>query len=185
MSPFTEQPTGAAADADWERVRRLAVRFGMGAGVVCAAWIVFLQLSGNNAFGPKQLLGLLAVPFAAVGSQWLLRAATAPARPGIGRTLAVGGLTVLLAATIASASTWALAHAVGTSGLTLARSEMVEIVRVEQAHRDKLKRNPQLEQQEIQQATQLPIGRLAFGTFVYTVMLGMLAAIPAGLFLRK
>jgi hypothetical protein len=185
MSPLKEPPAGLVETSRPALVRRLALRFGVGAGVVCAAWLLFLQLTGNNAFGPKQLMGLLAVPFAAAGSQWWLRRTVAPARPGVGRTLAVGTLTVLLAAAIAAASTWSLAHAVGDHGLALARAEMTDIVRVEQQQRAKEKRNAQLEQQELQQAAALSTGRLAFGTFAYAVLLGMMLTVPSGLFLRK
>lgn len=161
------------------------MRFGVGAGIVCAAWLLFLQLTGNNAFGPKQIMGLLAVPFAAVGSQWWLRYTLAPVRPGVGRMLAVGGLTALLAASLAAASTWGLAHGVGEGGLRLARTEMVEIQRIMQQGRDKAKRNAQLERKELQQAAALSIGQMATNTFSYAVLLGLLAAIPAGIFLRK
>lgn len=185
MSPASKPAVSLAEPVAAPSAGQVALRFGVGAGLVCAAWVVFLQLTGNNAFGPKQIMGLLAVPLAAMGSQWWLRYRLAPALPGVGRMLAVGSLTVLLAAGLAAASAWGLAYGAGEKSLKLAQAEMVEIVRVEQQQRDPQKRNPQLEQRELQQATTVSIGGFAFGTFVRAVMLGLLAAIPAGIFLRK
>jgi hypothetical protein len=166
-------------------VLRLALRFGVGAGLVCAAWLLFLQLSDNNPFSPKQIMGLLVVPFVAAGSQWFLRHKVAPARPGIGRALAVGGLTILIAASLAAASTWGLAHGVGDQELARSRNELIEITRVQQKLRPKEKRNAEFEKQELQQAAALSINDLAKGTFTWTVLLGLMLAVPSGIFLRK
>ncbi|QKG51584.1 DUF4199 domain-containing protein [Hymenobacter sp. BRD67] len=166
-------------------VRRLALRFGVGAGIACASWLLFLQLSGNNALGPKQLLGELLVPMFAAGSQWVLRRKLAPEKPGVGRSLAVGGLTVLLAATIAAASMWSLAHGAGEPALARNRAEQIEIVRVQQEMRAKEKRNQQFEQDELRQAASISVATLARGTFTYVLILGMLGGVPSGLFLRK
>src|SRR5947208_806332 len=94
--PPKPQPTASGSGA----VGRLALRFGVGAGIVCGLWLLFLYYTNNEPFSPKQIMGILVVPFAAAGSQWLLRREAAPARPGIGRSLAVGSLTVVLAAVI-------------------------------------------------------------------------------------
>ncbi|MDO7884449.1 DUF4199 family protein [Hymenobacter cheonanensis] len=166
-------------------VGQLALRFGAGAGLLCAAWLLFLLWSGNNPFSPKQIMGLLTVPFIAAGSQWLLRRKMAPVRPGVGRTLAVGGLTVLLAALLAALSVWGLAHAVGEPTLAQNRRELIEITRVQQNLRPKEKRNPQFEQQELDQAAALSATDMARGTFTWTVLLGLLLALPSGIFLRK
>lgn len=185
MTPLNELPAGLTTTTGAAAVRRLGLQFGLGAGLVCVAWLVFLQVSGNNPFSPKQLMGLLVVPFAAAGSQWLLRRAVAPARPGVGRTLAVGSLVVVVAATIAAAGTWGMGRALGEQALAPSRAELLEITRVQQRGRDKAKRNAAFEQQELQQAANLTLADLARGTFTYTVILGLLGAIPAGLFLRK
>ena len=178
-------PSGLERPSGSNEVGRLALRFGVGAGVACALWFLFLHLSGNNAFGPKQLLGQMLVPMAAAGSQWMLRRKVAPARPGVGRALAVGSLTVVLAATIAAASLWGLAHGVGESALARNRAEMEEIVRVQQRIRPKEKRNAQFEAEELRQVGNLSIGNMALGTFTRVLILGMIGAVPAGLFLRK
>ncbi len=164
---------------------RLGLRFGVGVGIACAAWLLFLQLSDNNAFGPKQLMGQLLVPLAVAGSQWLLRYKLAPQRPGVGRTLAVGWLTAVVAALIAGGSVWGLAHGVGEASLAKNRAEMIEIVRVQQEVRDKRKRNVQFEAQELRQMAELSIGDLALGTFTRVLLLGVVLAVPSGLFLRK
>ena len=183
------QPQDSTSEVREENTRasglvlRLALRFGV--GLVCAAWLLFLQWSGNNPFSPKQLMGLLIVPFVAAGSQWFLRQKVAPARPGIGRALAVGGLTVVIAAALAAASTWGLAHGVGDQELARSRHELMEITRVQQKLRPKEKRNAEFEKQELQQAAALSINDLAKGTFTWTVLLGLLLAVPSGIFLRK
>jgi hypothetical protein len=164
---------------------RLALRFGAGAGLVCAAWLLFLQWSGNNPFSPKQIMGLLVVPFVAAGSQWFLRRKMAPVRPGVGRTLAVGGLTVVLAALLAAASVWGLAHVVAEPVLAQNRRELIEITRVQQRLRPKEKRNAEFEKQELAQAANLSVADMARGTFTWTVLLGLMLALPSGIFLRK
>lgn len=185
MVPLNERPAGLADTSASAAVGQLALRFGVGAGVACALWLLFLQVSGNNPFGPKQLLGQLLVPMAAAGSQWVLRRRVAPARPGIGRALAVGGLTVVVAAVLAAASLWGLAHGVGEPALARNRVEMEEIVRVQQRIRPKEKRNARFEAEELRQVTQLSVGSMALGTFTRVLLLGLIGALPAGLFLRK
>lgn len=185
MVPLTEPPAGFAKTSDSSAVWQLGLRFGVGAGVVCALWLLFLQLTDNNPLGPKQLMGQLLVPLAAAASQWLLRRQLAPARPGVGRALAVGGLTVLIAAAMAAGSVWGVARGVGEPALARNRAEMEEIIRVQQAIRPKEKRNAQFEAQELRQVSTLTSGNLASGAFTRVLLLGMLVAVPAGLFLRK
>ncbi|RZK16319.1 MAG: DUF4199 domain-containing protein [Hymenobacter sp.] len=184
MVPLNEPPT-AAKTADSQAVWQLGLRFGVGAGVLCALWLLFLQVSGNNPLGPKQLLGELCVPLAAVGGQWLLRRKLAPARLGLGRSVGVGMLVILLAAPVAAVSAWQLARTVGEPLLVLNRAEQLEIIRAEQALRPKEKRSRQFEEYELQQVNALSASRLARGTFFYVLTLGMLGAVPAGIFLRK
>ena len=166
-------------------VGRLALRFGIGAGLVCGLWLLFLYFTGNEPFSPKQIMGLLVVPFAAAGSQWLLRREVTPARPGIGRSLAVGGLTVLLAAVLAAGSTWGLAHVVDEPTLAQNRRELIEITRVQQNLRPKEKRNEQFEKEELERVAAVSSSDLAMQTFKLTLILGLFLALPAGIFLRK
>jgi hypothetical protein len=166
-------------------VVRLALRFGIGAGIVCGLWLLFLYFTNNEPFSPKQIMGLLVVPFTAAASQWRLRRQVAPARSGIGRSLAVGLLTVLIAASIAAVSALTLAQVLGDKALAYSRAELVEITRVQQNIRPKEKRNAQFEQQELLQAAALSATDLARGTFTWTLVLGLVGALPAGVFLRK
>ena len=181
---FKNNTLGATLPAS-SLIVRIALRFGIGAGLVCAAWLLFLQWSGNNPFSPKQIMGLLVVPFVAAGSQWFLRRKMTPVRPGVGRTLAVGGLTVVIAAALAATSVWGLAQVVGEPTLAQNRRELVEITRVQQRLRDKAKRNAAFEQQELARAEAITIGDLALQTFKLTLTLGLFLAVPSGIFLRK
>lgn len=185
MLPLNEPARSSVAVTRSGAVVRLGMRFGLGAGLVCGLWLLFLYFTGNEPFSPKQIMGLLVVPFAAAASQWLLRREAAPARPGVVRSLAVGGLTVLLAALLAAVSTWGLATALGDKALAYSRAELVEITRVQQKIRPKEKRNSQFEKQELAQAAALSTADLARGTFTWTLVLGMMGALPAGIFLRK
>jgi hypothetical protein len=185
MLPANTTSSGVEAPTGSDAVGRLALRFGVGVGVLCSFWLLFLQLTGNNPFGPKQLLGQLFVPFAVVGSQWVLRRTLAPMLPGVGRALAVGGLTALLAALIAAGSVWSLARGVDESVLARNRAEMVEIVRVQQREIPKEKRNAQLEAQQVQRIGEISIRDLALSTFTRVLLLGMVVGLPSGIFFRK
>lgn len=166
-------------------VLRLALRFGVGIGLVCAGWMLILQLTGNNAFGPKQILAQLLVPLAVIGSQWLLRRQFAPQKPGLGRAMAVGGLTALLAALISAASVVGLANGVGEAALARHRAELLEIVRVQHAAIPKEKRNPALEKQQVQNVANLTVKDMAVGNFSLVLLFGLLLAFPGGIFLRE
>jgi hypothetical protein len=86
---------------------------------------------------------------------------------------------------IAAGSSWALAQALGDKALAYSRAELIEITRVQQKMRPKEKRNAAFEKQELAQAAAISAADLARGTFTWTVLLGMLGALPAGIFLRK
>ncbi|MGI4735514.1 MAG: DUF4199 family protein [Janthinobacterium lividum] len=178
------KPAVAAASASG-LVLRLALRFGVGVGLVCAAWMLGLQLTGNNAFGPKQMLAQLLVPLAVIGSQWLLRRQLAPARPGLGRALAVGGGTALLAALISAASVVGLAHGAGEPALARHRAEALEIVRLQHAETPKEKRNLPLQKQQIQNVTNLTVRDMAIGNFSLVLLFGLLLALPGGIYFRE
>ncbi|HET9503901.1 MAG TPA: DUF4199 family protein [Hymenobacter sp.] len=185
MVPSNKAAERVATASGAAAVRRLGLQFGLAAGAACALWLLFLQLTDNNPLGPKQLMGQLLVPMAAAGSQWLLRRTLAPARPGVGRALAVGGLTVLVAAALAAGSLWGLARSVGEPALARNRTEMQEIVRVQQAIRAPEKRNAQFEAAEMREVSQLTVNDLTAATFKRVLLLGLLGALPAGIFLRK
>jgi hypothetical protein len=166
-------------------VVRLGLRFGVGVGAVCGLWMLVLQLTGNNPFGPKQMLAQLFVPLAVVGSQWLLRRQSAPAKPGLGRAMAVGGLTALLAALISAASVVGLASGVGETALARHRTEALEIVRVQHAETPKAKRNATLEKLQLQKVANLTVSDMAVGNFSLVLLFGLLLAFPAGIYFRE
>ncbi len=185
MLPTNTSPLGEDKPSTSAVAGRLALRFGVGVGIWCSLWLLVLQLTGNNPFGPKQLLGQLLVPLAVVGSQWAMRRAVAPRLPGAGRSLAVGGLTGLLAATMAAGSVWGLAHGVDNAALMRNRAEMVEITRVQHELTPKQRRNAQQEAQELQRASSLSISDLVVATFTRVLLLGMVVGLPSGIFFRK
>ena len=171
--------------ASYRPVGRLALLLGGGVGLVCGLWLVFLHLTGNNAFGPKQLLAQLLVPLVAVGSEWLLRRQLKPAKPGLGRSLAVGGLTVLVAAVLTAGSMGALAQVAGDNALTQTKLEAREVAELQYAGVPEKERNPQLHQLNLQQIDQLTANDLASAAFVRVLLLGLVLAVPAGIFLRE
>ena len=181
MPAATSSPASTSNGAVW----RLALRFGVGAGVFCCLWMVGLQLSGNNGFGPKQLLAQLLVPLAAVAAEWLLRRQLHPAKPGLGRSVGVGVLTALIAGVVSASSLVGLAYGAGEGALARNRAEVLEIVRAQQRENTKVKLSEQQRQQQQQQVAHLTIGDMAMGNFTQVVLLGLVLALPAGIFLRE
>ncbi|MBH8560573.1 DUF4199 domain-containing protein [Hymenobacter negativus] len=176
----TTEPGEAAG-----QVFRLALRFGVGVGLVCALWMAGLQMTGSNGFGPKQLLAQLLVPLAAVASEWVLRRQLQPQRPGLGRSLGVGTLTVLIAALISASSLVGLAHGAGEAALARHRAEVLEIVRAQQRENPKAQLSEQAQQQQVRNVANLSVGDMAISNFTQVLMLGLVLAIPAGIFLRE
>ena len=176
LSPETTPATGL--------VWRMALRFGVGAGVGCAMWMLGLQLSGNNGFGPKQILAQLLVPLAALASQWQLRRRLRPAKQGLGRSLGVGVLTALLAAAVSASSMVGLAHGAGEPALARHRAEVAEIVRVQQRETKEQLPEP-VRQQQLRNVAQMTVGGMASTNFLQVLVLGLVLAIPAGIFLRE
>jgi hypothetical protein len=185
MGAASIEPNISETPATTGLVTRVGLRFGAVVGAVCGLWMVGLHLTGNNAFGPKQLLAQLLVPLVAVASEWVLRWRIKPEKPGLGRSLGVGSLTVLVAAVISAISLVGLAYVAGEKALALNRAELVEIVRVQQRENPKVVRSEQEKQQQIQNVENLTVGNMAFGNFTQVLLLGMALAIPAGIFLRE
>ena len=166
-------------------VLRLGLRFGVGLGMLCALWMLGLQLTGNNAFGPKLILAQLLVPMGAVGSEWVLRRQLKPEKPGLSRSLGVGGLTVLVAALVSAASLTGLAHGVGGAGLARHRAEVLEIVRAQQRANPQSGLSEQQKQEQMRNVEQLTVEKMAIGNFTQVLFLGLALALPAGIFLRE
>ena len=166
-------------------VLRLAMRFGVGVGLACALWMAGLQMMGGNGFGPKQLLAQLLVPLAAVASEWMLRRQLRPHRPGLGRSLGVGTLTVLIAALISAISLVGLAYGAGEPALARHRAEVLEIVRAQQRENPKMQLSAAAQQQQVRNVANLNAGDMAISNFTQVLLLGLVLAIPAGIFLRE
>jgi len=184
-SSSLELPTPAPNPSATRLVIWLAVRFGVAAGLVCALWMVGLQLTGNNGFGPKQILAQLLVPLVALASEWFLRRQLKPEKPGLGRSLGVGGLTALVAAAISAGSLVGLAYGAGEPALARHRAEVLEIVRAQQRENAKVVVPVQQQQQQLQQVGNMTVGDMAASNFLQVLVLGLVLAVPAGIFLRE
>ena len=165
-------------------VLRWALRFGVGVGMLCALWLVLLQLTSNNPFGPKRLLAQFTVPIAVVASQWAFWRSVRPGNPGLGRSLVVGGLTTLLAALIAATSLYSLGQSAGPEALRRNQAEMLEIARSERDYLVK-QGGEAAYQQRLQQLGQLTMADLAQNDFSKILLLGLMFALPAGVFFRE
>lgn len=164
---------------------RMAVRAGLGIGLVCVLWVIGLQLTGNNGFGPKQIMTQMLVPLVAVANEWWFRQRLKPAKPGLSRSLTVGLLTVLIAAVLAAGGILGLAYGAGEKALALNRAEVAEIVRAQQRENPKMNQTEQEKLQQEQNVANLTAKGLAGGTFVRVLLFGLVLALPGGIFFRE
>lgn len=185
MATSSVEPLTPEVESAWGPVWQLALRFGVGTGLLCGLWMAGLQLTGNNGFGPKQIMAQLLVPLAAVASEWLLRRRVQPKKPGLARSVGVGVLTALLAALVSAASLVGLARGAGEQALARHRAEVLEIVRVQQQENPKVKLSKQQVQQQISNVQNLTVGDMATGNFTQVLLLGLVLALPGGIFLRE
>lgn len=185
MADSSVEPLASRANSSARDVTSVALKFGVGVGVVCVLWMVGLQLTGNNGFGPKQLLAQLLVPLAAVAGEWQLRRQLKPAKPGLGRSLGVGTLTVLLAAVVSAVGVLGLAAGAGDSAVARHRAEVKEIVQAQQREAAKQGASAAVWQQQLRQVDGLTVGDMASSNFLQVLVLGLVLAVPAGIFLRE
>lgn len=185
MAATSSEPNMPAADASSGLVTRLGLRFGLGAGLACALWMVGLHLTGSNAFGPKQILAQLLVPLVVVASEWELRRRLKPGKPGLGRSLGVGGLTVLVAALVSAGSLLGLAYGAGEPALARNRAEVMEIVRAQQRENPKVKHNAQETTQQMQNVANLSVKDLVLSNFTVVLLFGLVLGLPGGIFFRE
>ena len=185
MAAPVREPDNREVKVPAGAVKQLALRFGLGVGVACVLWMVGLQLSGSNGFGPKQILAQLLVPLAAVASQWLLRKAAKPNKPGLGASLGVGVLTALFAACISAIGVVGLANGAGEPAVAKHRAEVLEIVRAQQRENPKAIASPAVQQQQVAQVQHMTVGDMATSNFLQVLVLGLVLAVPAGIFLRE
>jgi hypothetical protein len=180
------QPKFTRAEASAELATRLAIRAGLGVGLVCVLWMVALQLTGNNSFGPKQIMAQMLVPLVAVGNEWWLRQQLKPEKPGLGRSLKVGLLTVLIAAVVAGVGVLGMAYGAGNEALERNREEVTEIVRVQQQENSKTKPSEQQVRQQAQNVASMTTAQgLALSTFERVLLFGLVLALPGGIFFRE
>lgn len=175
----------STAPAPSGAVLQTALRCGVAVGVICGVWMLVLQLTGNNGFGPKQLLAQLLVPLVAVASQWWLRRRLQPAKPGLRRSLGVGLITTLIAALLSAGSLVGLARGAGETALARNRAEVLEIVRAQQRENPKVSLSQQQRAQQISSVENLTVGDMAMSNFTQVMLLGLALAVPAGIFLRE
>ncbi|WP_210517665.1 DUF4199 domain-containing protein [Hymenobacter terricola] len=185
MAVSSIEPQVPETDSAAGLVKRLGLQFGAGAGLACVLWMVALQVTGSNGFGPKQILAQLLVPLAAVASEWLLRRQLAPLKPGLGRSLGVGMLTVLLAAVISAGGVLGLAYGAGEPALARNRAEVAEIVRAQVRENPKVKRSEQEIQQQLQNVSHLTVMDLVKSNFTVVVLFGLVLGLPGGIFFRE
>ena len=185
MAGFSAKPDAAVAEPALGLVARLALRFGAGAGLVCGLWMLALQLTGSNGFGPKQVLAQLLVPLAAVASEWVLRKKLQPEKPGLGRSLGVGLLTVLIAAVVSAGSVLVLAHGAGEPALARNRAEVKEIVLAQQRENPKVMRSEQEIRQQLSNVEKLGVKDLVTSNFSIVLLFGLVLALPGGIFFRE
>ncbi|RZJ94476.1 MAG: DUF4199 domain-containing protein [Hymenobacter sp.] len=185
MKPKPAPATLPPATTSSDLVGKMALRFGVAGGLLCAVWMLGLQLTGNNPFGPKQILAQLLVPLLAIAAEWRLRQQLAPEKPGVGRALTLGGLVVLLAALISASSVVGLASGAGATALARNRAETREIVLVQQQATPKEQRNPAVEKQQLDKIASLSVSDMAISNFTVTLLLGMALAVPGGIFFRE
>jgi hypothetical protein len=185
MADSSIQPKAFRTGPPADLAVRMAVRAGLGIGLVCVLWMVGLQLTGNNGFGPKQIMAQMLVPLVAVANEWWLRQRLKPEKPGLGRALTVGGLTVLIAAVLSAVGTLGLAYGAGEEALARNRIEVQEIARAQQLENPKVKHSEQEIRQQQQNLANLTAEGLAVGTFVRVLLFGMVLALPGGIFFRE
>ena len=185
MAAVTREPDTRVVKVPAGAVKEMALRWGGGAGVACVVWMVGLQLTGNNGFGPKQILAQLLVPLAAVTSQWLLRKKAQPNKPGLGAALGTGVLTALLAAAISAVGVVGLAYGAGPPAVARHRAEVLEIVKAQQRENPKTVAPRAVQEQQVAQVMHMTVGDMATSNFLQVLVLGLVLAVPAGIFLRE
>jgi hypothetical protein len=179
------ETTAPQSDSSSGMVWRLALRFGVGVGLLCSLWLLGLHLTGNNAFGPKRLMVQFTVPIAVVACQWALRRALLPGKPGFGRALAAGGLTTVIGAAIAAGSLYGLANGAGETAMARNRSEMLAIARAEREYLLKRAGSEAAYQQHLTQLSKLTVTDLAQNDFSKILMLGLIFGLPGAVFFRE
>lgn len=164
-------------------VGRVAVQTGLGAGLLCGLWVLGLQLTGNNAFGPKRLIAYFAVPLLVVASQWVLRQALAPLKAGFLRAWAVGTMTAVVAATVTALTVLGVGRLAGSAAMERNRQEMLSIAKVERGNIEKLSGKAGYERQ-VAYLARISSEDIALNDF-RTLLLAAFLALPGAVFFRE
>ncbi|UOQ65088.1 DUF4199 domain-containing protein [Hymenobacter volaticus] len=165
-------------------VLRTALVYGVGAGVICALWIVGLYWAGNNPYGPKRLMAIFVPPIAVLLGQWKLRQYYKPDGPGLLRSVGTGLLITFFASVVSGASVYTFARSTGPEPIARHLAEMRHLL--EQAKPMFLKEKSGRKQYE-QAYRNLAFSAqdLATDDYVRKFLVGLLISIPGGIFLRK
>jgi hypothetical protein len=166
------QPKAIGNENAARKVARVAVQVGVGAGLLCGLWVLGLQLTGNNAFGPKRLIVYFAVPLLVIASQWLLKQALAPVKTGF-----------LVAATVTALSVLGVGQLAGPAAMESNRQEMLSIAKVERANIEKLSGKAGYEAQ-LKYLAQIPVEDIALTDF-RNLLLAAFLALPGAVFFRE
>ncbi|WP_345237320.1 DUF4199 domain-containing protein [Hymenobacter saemangeumensis] len=162
-----------------------AIRYGVGIGILCALWLVGLHLTDNNAFGPKRVLLYFAVPVAVVLSQWSLRRAMPGGKPGLLRALGMGALTTVMAATLVALGVIALGKIAGEPALERNRREMMYLARADRKAMVKQAGSEEGYNRQMAYWAQLSAQDIAQNDFSKILLLGLIFAVPGGIFFRE
>lgn len=165
-------------------VLRTAVLFGVGAGVVCAIWVVGLYLSGSNPYGPKRLMTIFVPPVAVLLGQWQLRRYLKPKGPGILKSIGTGLLIALFTAVVSAGSVYTFARVTGPEPIARHLTEMRRLL--EQSRPMFLReKNGRQQYEQTYRGLAFSAQGLAADDYVRKLIVGLLLSIPGGIFLRK
>ncbi|WP_226269682.1 MULTISPECIES: DUF4199 domain-containing protein [Hymenobacter] len=173
MKPTTSHP-----------VLRTATLCGVVTGALCIAWFLFLYSSGNDPYGPKRMLSSFFVPIAAVISQFLLRRYYEPDGPGLRKSVGAGALTALVTALVAAVGLYAFARLTGPELIAQHVTETRQMLESTKAIYLKEANGLQQYQAILRNLATNAVG-LAQDEFTKKLVIGLLLAIPGGVFLRK
>jgi len=172
-----------STSASAQPVLRTALLFGAGLGALALGWVLLLLLTGSNPYGPRRLMTVPLVPVVVLASQWFVRRYY-PDGPGIKKAMLTGLLTAIFASAVSAATLYGLARSASPALLERNTAEARQIL---QSARSYYLKQPggeakyKLDQQNIARTPQ----DLAQDEFSKKLILGLLFAIPGGIFLRK
>lgn len=163
---------------------RHALRYGLGAGIVCIIWVIALYLTNDNPYGPKRLLSVFVPPLAALFCQWAVRRSFLPNGPGFQRVLLAGILTTILAAVTSAAGVYGFARATGQAPIDRHLTEMKALL---EASKTEFIKQPGGEEQyeRARQSLAHTPQALASDDFEKKLLFGLLLSFPGAVFFRK